>query len=76
MDRDGDLDLAVAVANGPNLVYLNQQNSLVADPGWSSLDEDNTNDIDWGDINGDGWLDLIAGSRDGYRIYINNQGVL
>ncbi len=76
VDQDGDLDLAVAIANQPNKLYLNQNGQLNANAIWSSNDSDNTQDIAWGDLNSDGWLDLVAGSDTGYRIYQNSNGIL
>ncbi|RME48233.1 MAG: hypothetical protein D6796_06590, partial [Caldilineae bacterium] len=86
VDNDGDLDLAVANAPswyngveyvpGYNEVYLNEDGVLQTTPAWQSREDDTTQSIAWGDVDGDGDLDLAVGN-DGYnRIYRNQGGVL
>lgn len=65
-DGDGDLDLAAGNGNfdgnAPNQIYCNQGGTLQTVPCWSSAEEDITMSVAWGDIDGDGALDLAAGN--------------
>lgn len=82
-DGDGDLDLAVAVgepyygAPAKNRIYFNQGGVLDTSPGWQTASADHTMDVRWGDVDGNGELDLAfctAGSQN--TIYFQSGGVL
>ncbi|MCP4288512.1 MAG: VCBS repeat-containing protein [Gammaproteobacteria bacterium] len=65
VDGDGDLDLAAGNGGDPNKIYLNEGNSLQTTAVWSDnagSDEDSTFSVAWGDVDGDGDLDLAAGN--------------
>ncbi|MCB0063906.1 MAG: VCBS repeat-containing protein, partial [Caldilineaceae bacterium] len=65
-DGDGDLDLAVGNGNfdgnAPNQIYCNTGRALAAQQCWESPEEDITLSIAWGDVDGDGALDLAVGN--------------
>ncbi len=50
--------------------------SVSAEPTWFSEDIGGTYDMDWGDFDTDGDLDLLLGASGGATIYRNNQGQL
>ena len=83
MDGDGDLDLAVSNRN-PNgwtgaseKVYLNVGGTLQTTPVWISPNDDHTAAIAWGDVDGDGDLDLAtANDKSPNKIYLNQAGTL
>ena len=68
-DGDGDLDLAVGtyfasqyppLADYYNFIYLNQGGVLETNPSWISADQIHTNEVVWGDFNGDELPDLFC----------------
>lgn len=70
-DRDGDLDLAVGtyfanmwppIVDYYNFIYLNNGGMLESAPTWISVDQRHTGDLEWGDLNGDGYPDLFVGN--------------
>lgn len=81
-DNDGDLDLAVG--NGKNnfeersQVYENLDGTLSSEPVWESPVDRGTSSVAWGDMNGDGLLDLALGSDagDGTQVFANTGGDL
>jgi len=82
MDGDGDLDLAAgsshsADVGSSNKVYRNDGSVLEETDPWVSADDDLTSEVAWGDMDGDGDLDLAAGNSDGpNKVYRNDGGVL
>jgi len=82
-DGDGDLDLAVAVGEAyfgspaKNRVYYNLGGTLEATPSWMASTADHSMDVMWGDLTGNGELDLAfvtAGRQN--TVYYQSGGVL
>jgi hypothetical protein len=82
VDGDGDLDLAAANASGDdgaaaqaNRLYLNEGGRLqtIIDNPWTSLAENPSLAVAWGDTDGDSDLDLVAASLSGLDIYTNKR---
>ena len=83
VDGDGDLDLATGVGDGSpaaNRLYLNlgPGEGLDPSPVWTSPYAHDTTAVAWGDVDGDGDLDLAVGNAAGEpnRIYENSGGLL
>jgi hypothetical protein len=75
-DGDGDLDLAVGRPLF-NRVYENVGGALQFDPfngiGWQSPDMHDTSSVAWGDMEGDGDLDLAVSNRNyPMQVYVND----
>ena len=79
VDGDGDLDLAAGNSVSANKVYLKQNDVLqtASNNSWTSGDNDITWSVAWGDVDGDGDLDLAAGnSGSANKVYLSGrQGV-
>ena len=85
VDGDGDLDLAIAndaddpsAGNGATKLYLNDGGILQDNPVWESDDDfEWATSVAWGDVNGDGALDLAIGDYFGPdKVYLNDRGGL
>lgn len=62
-NEDGWLDLVVANNGSAHALYLNEGGALAASPAWEAEGEPERfegNSLDWGDVDGDGWLDLVV----------------
>lgn len=80
-DNDGDPDLFVTTYTRPIKLYRNDGNwnftDVTAEMG-ITVPQLKTFGASWGDINGDGWLDLFVANYDegapGCWLFLNNQG--
>ncbi|MBC8447193.1 MAG: VCBS repeat-containing protein [Chloroflexi bacterium] len=85
-DYDGDGDPDLAVGNGcdsdddcyPNRLYRNDGGTLAPIAIWDSAETDFTTSVAWGDVDGDGDLDLAVGNYryQPNRLYRNDEGTL
>ncbi|MEM7124840.1 MAG: VCBS repeat-containing protein [Chloroflexota bacterium] len=82
LNQDGQLEIAVGntPARGNNHIFRLPQKPTLDEgvyPIWSSEENDRTQGIAWGDVNGDGFPDLAVGNFvQANRVYMNHNGVL
>lgn len=74
LDKDGDLDIVAGNATSqPNHIYYNDGHGSLSD---NPLQLGNALSDTWGvavgDLNGDQWLDIVAGSKRQSAIYLND----
>jgi len=79
-DGDGDLDLAVACGEAYNeieehqRIYYSSGGTLETTPSWTSVDSTPCYDVEWGDVDNDGDLDLAFISSIGPLFVYYNYG--
>ncbi len=73
IDRDGDQDLAlIHFSTGHVRIYLNNEGVLSTIADWQYDAVSSGSAIGFGDVNGDGWLDLAIGVANGpIELFIN-----
>lgn len=83
VDGDGDLDLAIAISLSAVipfeniLLHLNDSGRFQEHAAWGNPSNGATvNKIHWGDVDGDGDLDLAAATREGAKLLLNDHGQL
>ncbi len=71
-DGDGDLDILVAVHNGTNRIYRNENGTFINV--WKDVRWRYTQTAKWGDYDNDGDLDFIIGTWNTNILFRNNGG--
>ena len=81
VEMDGDLDVSFISSGGPVVIHLSDQGVIEETPSWESADTDNGNSLCWGDIDNNGFPDLVTANNyqlvgDGYfQAYMNMDGI-
>ena len=75
IDHDGDMDLAsIHFSTGHVRIYLDEDGALPAIADWQYDAASSGSAIGFGDVNGDGWLDLAIGVANGpIELFINQR---
>ena len=74
-DNDGRLDLGIGNRDGPSYVFRNEgvgpAGTLQLSLSWTSTADLHTNHLAWGDMDGDGLLDLAIAGDESVRLFRN-----
>jgi enediyne biosynthesis protein E4 len=73
-DNDGDLDLYLSNAQGPNKLYKNEGESFTDVAGSANVNASGSNAAYWGDFNNDGNLDLYLVNQNHPNLLYRNDG--
>ena len=80
VDRDGDLDLAVAVGEpyyneaSRSVLYLNDGSGDFGSVAWTTETDRHSLDVAWADFDDDGWLDLVFANHGAPHSLYSNLG--
>jgi len=74
IDRDGDLDIFTTTYNDRNRIYVNDGTGTFSDETTTRLPaySDTSKDAEFGDIDGDNYIDLVVSNEQESTLFINN----